>query len=49
MIDYIKRDYTISAEAQKKQIRQEYEKQGRTVHYISSIKNQKIQIIYTIT
>lgn len=47
MIDYIERDYTITAEQQKKQIKKEYEAKGKTVLLISSINNRKIQIMYT--
>lgn len=50
MIDYIERDYSISSEKQKRKIKKEYEADGKTVLYISSIstgKNRgKIQVIY---
>lgn len=50
MIDYVNRDFSIPAEKQKKIIKKEYEKQGKTVLFIQSIadgKNMgKIQIMY---
>lgn len=52
MIDFIDRDFTISAEKQKKQIIKEYKKEGKEVLFIQSImsgKNRgKIQIMYKI-
>lgn len=46
MIDYIERDYTITAEQQKKQIKKQYEAEGKIILLISSIDNKKIQVIY---
>lgn len=50
MIDYIDRDYSISAEQQKKNIKKQYEANGKSVLYISSISDGvnrgKIQVMY---
>ena len=50
MIDYIDRDYSISAEQQKRNIKKQYEANGKSVLYISSISDGvnrgKIQVMY---
>lgn len=50
MIDYIERDYTISTEKQKRQIKKEYERNGKSVALISSIptgaNGGKIQVMW---
>ena len=50
MIDYIDRDYSISAEQQKKNIKKQYKANGKSVLYISSISDGvnrgKIQVMY---
>ena len=51
MIDYIDRDYDISATKQKRNITKEYESNGKRVLLISSIANGKnrgkIQVLWT--
>ena len=46
MIDYIKRDYSMTSKQQKKAITKEYESNGKEVLLISSIANRKIQVIW---